>query len=293
MYCKALCKYDGSPEPPSLLKPVLLFEQNELIELVSNFEDKDTEWCHGVRLRTKRFLSEQGYFPRYCVQNIVDVKSELAFYSWYFQGNKELATKILNRIAPYAKSKPVFLVRESSQKQKGYVISFNYSNKVQNITINNNYFSHADLDANKDAECSWFLQKTNIQQEKNQQLASNALYYSIEKRNFLSISELVDFFVNNSLEDSFPGVKTTLGTPYREMLPTPLFTAVSKSDYQPILQNGNGIMHNNSDDPPLMELKKGETYFVFKEVVNRKIFLVFDSDGLIGYVPISAVTINE
>ena len=136
VYCKALFKYKGFPIPP--LKPVLLFDQDEIIQLTDYDDD---EWWRGVKLRFRgaeadmAMYKEEGYFPRNYVKN-VDVRSDLNFYSWYLSGdNKELAIKILYRLMPYNSLKPVFLVRSRSKRDAGYAISFTHNNKIFHIKV--------------------------------------------------------------------------------------------------------------------------------------------------------------
>ena len=152
IYGKALFKYKGFPKPPSALKPVLIFDQDEIIQLT---DIDDDEWWRGWKLRFNgspvdtSLYKEDGYFPRSYVKNI-DQLTELGYYSWYLPGcERDLAIKILYRIMPYNSLKTLFMVRSRSKKDTGYAISFAYKNKIFHIKINETFFSPGELKPNE------------------------------------------------------------------------------------------------------------------------------------------------
>ena len=104
------------------------------------------------------------------------------------------------------------------------------------------------------------------------------IYYSIDKRHFASVVDLVNFYKLNSLQEYFHDYDTTLGTSYREAMPRPIYTARALTDFVPNTEN----TANNNDQQ--IELKASLKYFVINED-NPNWCYVFNVNGLIGYVP--------
>jgi hypothetical protein len=99
-------------------------------------------------------------------------------------------------------------------------------------------------------------------------------YCLVEQKRFNSVVELVKFYGQNSLEENFPQLKTTLGAAFREALPHPISKAVALHDYEP----GDGSTGVE------IEIRKGETVSVLgKEDIGW--WRVYNSCGLIGYLP--------
>lgn len=189
-------------------------------------------------------FKEEGYFPM-TVVNKIKINTELEMYSWFLECDKKLALVILDRIQIFSMSKvPFFMVR--FRKEAGYAISLCFNSKIRHIKINTI-------------------------------IKNDLVHYSIDNhRYFESIVELIDFFIKNSLVTYFPDINTTLGKPYREVLPEPSYWIVSQNDYSPV---GDYLESKNQE----ILVKKGYDYFILKEYEYW--IYVFNSDGLLGYVP--------
>jgi len=74
----------------------------------------------------------------------------------------------------------------------------------------------------------------------------------------------------------FSDIDSSLGKPYRSILPNPSNFFISIKEYLP----ENNYLENKNQE---ILLKKGETYFLLEEFEYW--CYVFDSNGLLGYVP--------
>ena len=216
--------------------------------------NSEAELAYGFKLRFKSrqtmsiykrdIFREEGYFPM-AVVNKAKINTELEIYSWYLECDKNLALVILDRIQNFSMSKVTFFMVRF-RKEAGYAISISLNNKIRNIKI-------------------------------NPIIKNDMIYYSIDNhRYFKSITELINFFIKNSLVTYFPDIDTTLGKPYREVLPEPSYWIISPNDYSP---DGDYLESKNQE----ILVKKGSEYFVLQEYEHW--VYVFNSDGLLGYVP--------
>ena len=285
VYCKALFKYKGFPRPPVQLTPLLTLDQDEIVQLV-DFDDD--EWWRGFKLSFNGTPSdtlaykEEGYFPRTNVK-IIDAKDDLDFYAWYLRDcDRDMAIKILYRLMPYNSLKTVFLVRSRSNRESGgLAISFCFNNKIFHIKINETFFSDVEL-RKSDLGGYYTLNSTTtntiLPKPFEQHSSLKKLYFSIDKRYFLTIIDLVNFYKENSLQEYFHDYGTNLGTAYREVMPRPLYTAKAKADFTP---SADGSTTGNDQQ---VELKAGQKYFVINED-NPNWCYGFNANGLMGYVP--------
>jgi hypothetical protein len=128
----------------------------------------------------------------------------------------------------------------------GYAISIKYKDRVDHIKV---------------------VLCTNV--------STNGITYSIDNQNkFVSLDSLVEFYSINLLSKSFSQLDTTLGVPFRDALPVYKNIGLALYDYVP---------PSNADTVEI-ELKKGCKYFILEQEENGWC-KVYNTDGLIGYVP--------
>ena len=226
---RAVEEYTGDPAPPNK-EPVLKFDKNEIIYLD---ETASGSWLHGYKLKfnqgnkLKESLynndgwREYGYFPKSFIAK-ANPHTDLNIYSWFLNGDKNLAKKILMRIPS---NQAIFLVRSSSELNS-YTVTMKYNEKIVRILI---------------------------------QSIENAsrVYFSIDrKRFFSSIPELINFFSKTCLANDFKGLDTNLGVAFREALPEPICIVTAKYDYEP----AESLMKNELSDFNF-SLKNLKSYF--------------------------------
>ena len=312
VFCKALFKYKGFPRPPAPLTPTLALDQDEIVHLL-DFDDD--EWWRGFKLifnggpSALAEFREEGYFPRSNVK-IIDAKDDLDYYPWYLRDcDREMAIKILYRLMPYNSLRTIFLVRSRTKRENSNIgngggdggslaISFSFSNKIFHIKINENFFSDAELRVDESSTSVNFFTSTantngsSLPMPLEQHSSLKKLYYSIDRRHFLSIIDLVNFYKENSLQEYFHAYATTLGTAYRECMPHSLYTAKAKADFMPKTETDNKSNNNegsggggrSSNNDQQVEMRMGQKYFVVNED-NPNWCYGFNVNGLMGYVP--------
>ncbi len=175
------------------------------------------------------------------------VLNNLNNYPWYAPVDRNMADMILRRI-PTPVSTTIYMLRE--KKERYYAISIKHRGVINHIKVEIQYVP-AGL--------------------------NHKMMYSIDKQqHFNSLPELVQFYSVNLLIDNFARLDTTLGIPYKNVLPTSISVAAALYDYTPEI--------NSAIWDEQIELKKGQSYYVIVKDVNG-LWKVFNSFGLIGYVP--------
>ena len=288
IHLKAKVKYRGIPAPP--YEQVLLFDENEIIYLLENSDD---EWLKGYKysFKTKKysdFYKQEGYFPKMCAEKI-EKTNELSYFSWYLAGDRDLATKILNRLIPFTDSKSTFLVRSRAKVENSFAISFTHNSKVKHLKINqetldSSFLKYDEQPANQTAyNCGYFATEPGVGTKNNNLLDGVSSFYSIDKRKFTSISDLVIFYSFNSLKECVRDFDAKLEYSFRDFFPKPKHTVIAKHDYAPA---GENIQYQ-------IEVVPNHKYFVLNDE-DKCWYYVFDANGLLGYVPKACfVTSNE
>ena len=187
-----------------------------------------------------------------------------------------MAIKILNRAnacvnESCVNSRSLFMVRKRSHKDPGYAISFIHGNKIFHIKINSNTFNLSEMNG----ENSYFIVNSIASSFLNQEEIKQQ-FFSIDNRHFLSIAELINFYKEHTLDQYLHGQLATLGTSYREALPTPKYVAIASEDF----------VTDSTSKENLVELKKSQMYFVIREENIGFVWAyLFDVTGLVGYAP--------
>ena len=263
IYCKSHSKYKGSPKPPSS-KRALQFEPGDIIQ-INDFSD--SKWWSGIKYvfngspLANDLYREEGYFLKSHI-NLINPHEDLSIYSWYLSKccDREMAERILKSIRVYTKcTKTVFMVWSSNEMHHSITVSVNDESDFIHYEVSENYFNVKNLVEDSNLKNGGFFEEKNFDSLlKQESCLVETKYFSIEKRNFRNMIDLVDFY------------KNTFGLSYRESLPRPIYIALAYDNFQAI-------------DADEICLRKGEKYFVISENSSVNKFLVFDKTGLVGF----------
>lgn len=241
------------------------FDANELLILMnkqSSAEDQGT-WWEGRVQKT----GEEGLFPSNLVEEI-DVKGSsyeetgfpfppvssesrlnksdsssslnLEEYQW-FAGSMERdnAQTLLDRLPT-----GTFLVRISPKQRGSYAISLNYNGHVKHMRI----------------------------------CLSEELFYLSTSKYFKTIVELVRWYEDHSLAESFNGLNVMLTSPYKRAL-----AAMKPIAYALAMYSFTGNAAN------LLNLRKGEKVAILSKAGEEKGWWKGQIDSRIGYFPLAYV----
>ncbi|CAF0764371.1 unnamed protein product [Brachionus calyciflorus] len=262
LQAEAIYKYDGRPVPPEL--PALVFNQGDLIQVT---DDDDDDWWKGYVISKNK----EGFFPRRHVKVIQEQKVirrisetpslKLEEYQWYSPVDRYLADAILSRIANDL-TETIFMVR--CRNEGGYAISIKHKGLIDHIKINIHDIKNFPLTS------------PIIVSDSDESDSFTHVYCIDQQHNFNSLVALVNYFSVHSLKDNFPQLETSLGIPFRKVLPPYISTGIARHDYNPSMNPNNGGEQ--------IDLKVGRKYFVLNKEANGW-WRVYNSEGLIGYVP--------
>jgi hypothetical protein len=264
IYCKAHCKYKGSPKPPSP-KIALQFEPGDIIQ-INDFSD--SKWWSGIKYvfngspLANDLFREEGYFLKSHIK-LINPNEDLSIYSWYLSKccDREMAEMILNRIRVHTKcTQTVFMVWPSNEMNYSITVSDADESSVIHYEVSEKYFSVKNLVEDSSLKNGGFFEENNFGSLlKQESCLVETKFFSIEKRHFRNMINLVDFY------------KNTFGLSYREALPRPIYIALACDNFQ-------------ANDEDEICLRKGEKYFVISENSSVNKCLVFDKKGLVGFV---------
>ena len=242
---QALYNYNGRQVPPE--EPALLFFVGDMIQIT---DDDDDDWHKGYLIRptSNRSSLRKSLDEGYFPRTCVELVTNLDNYDWYSSVKREVARKIFDRIDEYilAKKNSVPVFMVLPSNIEGdYAITIKYKGNLENIRV---------------------------ETKRNEM---TAVSYSIDgwNRSFNSIQSLVSYYSLHALSNAgYSKLDTTLGLSFRNALPNLIAIAIAKYDYMP------------SEQANQIPLKIGQRYFVIEKKIN-KWWNVYNTDGLIGYVP--------
>uniref|UniRef100_A0A8C1XEI9 Vav 2 guanine nucleotide exchange factor n=1 Tax=Cyprinus carpio TaxID=7962 RepID=A0A8C1XEI9_CYPCA len=178
----AIRNYHGTPALQG--KMPLCFQTGDIIELLKG--DPDTSWWEGKLVQTQK----TGFFPSSTVKPCLDPKPFQSFssrqssretdyyvYPW-FAGNME-RQQADNLLKSY--SSGTYLIRERTAEAERFAISIKFNDEVKHIKV---------------------IEKDNW-------------IHITEAKKFESLLELVEYYQNHSLKESFKLLDTTLRYPYK------------------------------------------------------------------------------
>lgn len=213
---RALCNYTGNPNPGGG-RPALRFQKDDVIKLLNN----DAQWWKGL------LNGDEGWFPSQLVQEIENrIRRKPSYLDVKIRSRTENGTP--SNISPPrahspANNKPYVNVvdddRSSDQLSvyKWFVgpMGRDTANHRLEHLPNGTFLIRVSENPGRKGELSLSIRYDNqvrhIRVEKN----AEGLFYLADTKFFSSLPELVEFYQENSLADSFPGVDTTLKFPFK------------------------------------------------------------------------------
>lgn len=213
---RALCNYTGNPNPGGG-RPALRFQKDDVIKLLNN----DAQWWKGL------LNGDEGWFPSQLVQEIENkIRRKPSYLDVKIRSRTENGTP--SNISPPrahspANNKPYVNVvdddRSSDQLSvyKWFVgpMGRDTANHRMEHMPNGTFLIRVSENPGRKGELSLSIRYDNqvrhIRVEKN----AEGLFYLADTKFFSSLPELVEFYQENSLADSFPGVDTTLKFPFK------------------------------------------------------------------------------
>lgn len=192
------------------------------------------------------------YENPYCAKNAAVngnlpdyINTVLEEHDW-FAGvmERDVATRKLEELPS-----GTFLLRISPKQNGSYAISINYQNQVKHMRV-----------------CS---------AENGQQ------FYLSETKYFKSIVELINWYKENSLAESFSGLHVTLMIPYKK--------ALAGSHEESILGYAEVLYDFEGHSPNMLTLQKGDRIAILSKAGNQKGWWKGQLNGCVGYFPFSYV----
>ncbi|XP_023241519.1 protein vav-like [Centruroides sculpturatus] len=141
-----------------------------------------------------------------------------------------------------------FLLRISPKQNGAYVISLNYDNNVKHMKV--------------------------YTREGGQ------LYYLSESKYFKSVVELIKWYEENSLADSFHGLNSKLSYPFKMIV---------SNNVEP-LGYATAIYNFSPETPNMLALKKGDRVTILSKAGGKKGWWKGQIGERIGYFPLTYVS---
>lgn len=241
------------------------FAANDVIILLSKISSADSSdggaWWEGRVQRT----GEEGLFPAELVEDVDAhlapyegacrlsssqsrmngsdsyINLSLGEYQWFAGPMDRDSAQAVLEVLPSG----TFLVRISPKQRGNYAISLNFNGNVKHMRV----------------------------------FSSGEHYYLSTSKYFRSIVELVKWFEEHSLAESFNGLNITLAIPYKRELANAEPIGVATAMYS--------FTGNASN---LLSLKKGERVAILSKAGEEKGWWKGQIDNRIGYFPLAYVT---
>ncbi|XP_034300285.2 guanine nucleotide exchange factor VAV2 isoform X2 [Magallana gigas] len=212
---RALCNYTGNPNPGGG-RPALRFQKDDVIKLLNN----DAQWWKGL------LNGDEGWFPSQLVQEIENkIRRKPSYLDVKIRSRTENGTP--SNISPPrahspANNKPYVNVvdddRSSDQLSvyKWFVgpMGRDTANHRMEHMPNGTFLIRVSENPGRKGELSLSIRNNSVQHIKVRK-DEDGFYKICVDKNFKSVKELVEFYQDNSLADSFPGVDTTLKFPFK------------------------------------------------------------------------------
>lgn len=172
------------------------------------------------------------------------VNLNLEEYPW-FSGtmDRDTATAKIEKLPT-----GTFLLRISPKQNGAYVISLNYDNNVKHMKV-----------YTRDG---------------------GQLYYLSESKYFKSVVELIKWYEENSLADSFHGLNSKLSYPFK---------MIASNNIEP-LGYATAIYNFSPETPNMLALKKGDRVTILSKAGGKKGWWKGQIGERIGYFPLTYVT---
>ncbi|UYV68340.1 VAV2 [Cordylochernes scorpioides] len=259
----------------------LSFEENDIIYV---FRKANSHWWEGYVKRT----GEKGMFPVDCVESTRGITYENPFHTQKINPSPatnqndgytnlnleeyEWFVGIMDRDEATVKLKDLpsgtFLLRISPKQNGGYAISLIYNNQIKHMRVCCTDDGH--------------------------------LYYLSRSKYFKSIAELILWYKENSLAESFECLHTTLAIPFKRA-----FVMTNSNSSSPVSLNESSdpvpvritpisiavaLLDFTATSANMINLKKGDQVAVLSKAGSTKGWWKGSVDSQVGYFPASYVT---
>ncbi|XP_056010731.1 proto-oncogene vav-like isoform X7 [Ostrea edulis] len=212
---RALCDYNGNPNPGAG-RPPLCFRKDDVIKLLNN----DAQWWKG------QLNGEEGWFPSQLVQEETQrIRRKPSYLDVKIKPKNENGTPcIVSPPRPHSPANNISYVNMDSDGTSSHLKGYKWfvgpmdrdtANRRLTNMPNGTFLIRVSENPGRKGELSLSIRYDNqvrhIRVEKN----TEGLFYLADTKFFSSLPELVEFYQDNSLADSFPGVDTTLKFPFK------------------------------------------------------------------------------
>lgn len=244
----AVRNYHGNPTPPG--KTPLCFQTGDYIELLKG--DPDTSWWEGRMMQTQKC----GFFPSSSVKPCLDPKpfrqssisGEYYGYPW-FAGNME-RQQADNLLKSHCSG--TYLIRERTAEAERYAISIKFNDDVKHIKV-----------VEKD---SWI--------------------HITEAKKFESLLELVEYYQEHSLKESFKQLDTTLRYPYKSRERSLTRGSTRSPVFTPRVVSTAVARYNfAARDMRELSLREGDIVKIYSKIGGDQGWWKGEANGRIGWFP--------
>ncbi|XP_062582313.1 guanine nucleotide exchange factor VAV2-like isoform X3 [Saccostrea cucullata] len=209
---RALCNYSGTPSPGAG-RPALSFQKDDVIKLLNN----DAQWWKGL------LNGDEGWFPSQLVQeeNNPRIRRKPSYLDVKMKNG---TPSIVSPPRPHSPANNVPYVNVDSDGMSSQLNVYKWfvgpmdrdtANRRLGNMPNGTFLIRVSENPGRRGELSLSIRYDNqvrhIRVEKN----AEGLFYLADTKFFSSLPELVEFYQDNSLADSFPGVDTVLKFPFK------------------------------------------------------------------------------
>uniref|UniRef100_A0A8C1J2M2 Vav 2 guanine nucleotide exchange factor n=1 Tax=Cyprinus carpio TaxID=7962 RepID=A0A8C1J2M2_CYPCA len=249
----AIRNYHGTPALQG--KMPLCFQTGDIIELLKG--DPDTSWWEGKLVQTQK----TGFFPSSSVKPCLDPKPFQSFssrqssremdyyvYPW-FAGNME-RQQADNLLKSY--SSGTYLIRERTAEAERFAISIKFNDEVKHIKV---------------------IEKDNW-------------IHITEAKKFESLLELVEYYQNHSLKESFKLLDTTLRYPYKSKERLSSRTNTRSPVFTPRVVSTAVARYNfAARDMRELSLREGDIVKIYSKIGGDQGWWKGEANGRIGWFP--------
>ncbi|XP_056010756.1 protein vav-like isoform X31 [Ostrea edulis] len=211
---RALCDYNGNPNPGAG-RPPLCFRKDDVIKLLNN----DAQWWKG------QLNGEEGWFPSQLVQEETQrIRRKPSYLDVKIKPKNENGTPcIVSPPRPHSPANNISYVNMDSDGTSSHLKGYKWfvgpmdrdtANRRLTNMPNGTFLIRVSENPGRKGELSLSIRNNSVQHIKVRKDEEGFFRLSMDK-NFKTVKELVEFYQDNSLADSFPGVDTTLKFPFK------------------------------------------------------------------------------
>uniref|UniRef100_A0A8C1XHP6 Vav 2 guanine nucleotide exchange factor n=1 Tax=Cyprinus carpio TaxID=7962 RepID=A0A8C1XHP6_CYPCA len=242
----AIRNYHGTPALQG--KMPLCFQTGDIIELLKG--DPDTSWWEGKLVQTQK----TGFFPSSTVKPCLDPKvqvqvqsNNLNIYIFFRNMERQQADNLLKSY-----SSGTYLIRERTAEAERFAISIKFNDEVKHIKV---------------------IEKDNW-------------IHITEAKKFESLLELVEYYQNHSLKESFKLLDTTLRYPYKSKERLSSRTNTRSPVFTPRVVSTAVARYNfAARDMRELSLREGDIVKIYSKIGGDQGWWKGEANGRIGWFP--------